>query len=157
MKDYDESGGIGDISSSEVSRLSVTSAKTNDSFEKPASDRQCCVEILAYSEVARVQNPSIKFVILIKGCKTKFQLYVYFPKIDLLIRTTAITLTDTNEKPNIMGMFAFFLSINLQINTLFPNAIGYTEQIKCGWKRAYNKSGYNYFPFLFHKKFQKAL
>ena len=129
IKDYEDES-IGGISNYEVGRLSVTSAKTSDSFDKPGSDRQCCV-------VLKQQNKNIK------ACKTKFQLYVYFTEIDLLIRTTTITLVDTNQRANIMGIFAFFLSIN---HTLFPNVIGYTEKMKCGWQRAYNKCGYKYNP-----------
>ena len=105
IKDYEDES-IGGISNYEVGRLSVTSAKTSDSFDKPGSDRQCCVEILAFSEVLKQQNKNIKFVVLIKACKTKFQLYVYFTEIDLLIRTTTITLVDTNQRANIMGIFA---------------------------------------------------
>lgn len=156
IKDF-EPGSLKDISQYPAMRLSVTSAKTSDCFYKRASDRQCCVELLAFSEVVRKQNKDVKFAVLIKACKTVFQLYVYFNKIDLLIRTSPITLVDTTKKaPNIMGMFAFFLSINHQINTLFHDAIKYTETMRCGWQEAYSGCGYDYFPFFAPCKFTKT-
>ena len=39
------------ISHRYVHSLTVTSAKTKDTFNKIGSDRQCCVEILAFSEI----------------------------------------------------------------------------------------------------------
>ena len=93
------------ISHRHVHSLTVTSAKTKDTFNKIGSDRQCCVEILAFSEIVRVLNPTIEFVVLIKACKSTFQIYIYFTRTDLLVRTTQIALTDANHKAKIMLYF----------------------------------------------------
>ena len=124
----------------------MTSAKTKDTFNKLGSDRQCCVEILAFSEVIRALNPTVEFVLLIKGCKDAFQVYVYFTRTDLLVRTTKILLTDTNNKAEVMGMFALFLALNIQINQKFPDAIENIEDMKCGWKKAFSESNNDYYP-----------
>ena len=148
IKDY-ESHSIAGVSHSEVGRLSITSAKTSDTFGKIGSDRQCTVEVLAFSEVLKQLNANIKFVILIKACKSKFQLYIYFTQNDVLLRTTEIHLTDQHQQANVMGMFAFFLTINHQINT---EMMEFTEDMKCGWQKAYEKLGQNYLSYLSPQK-----
>lgn len=56
----------------------------------------------------KTQNQNIKFVVLIKACRTKFQVYVYSNEPDLLIRTSGIELENSQKASNIMGVFTFF-------------------------------------------------
>lgn len=105
IKDF-EPGTMDNISKYPATSLSIASAKINGTFDKPGTDRQCCIEILAFSKVINAQNERVKFVVLIKACRNKFQTYIYFNQIDL-IRTSPVELDNSLNAPNIIGVFAF--------------------------------------------------
>ena len=152
----------GDSNAMEVERLSATSVKTADTFHSKGSDRQCVVEILALSQVLLASNPDIELVAFLKACKTMFCLYIYYPKFDLLAKTTHIGLKQClpgiqhNEPQKMMGYFTFFLMLNHQFNHVFPQDLSQNIKLdfKCGWKGNVNPN--TYLPFLMPQKLRKS-
>ena len=105
-----------------VGRLSAASAKTFDTFSSKGSDRQCVIEILALSEFLQLSNPDLEFVVLLKACKNALCLFIYFPQVDVLVRTMRsipLKLQGSCSSNEVMGCFLFFLITNHQFNSFF--------------------------------------
>ena len=144
----------------EVGRVSATSVKTADTFHIKGSDRQCIVEILALSQVLLAKNPDLNLVAFLKVCKTVFCLYIYYPKLDLLAKTTHIGLKKClpeltyGEPENMMGYFTFFLMLNHQFNKVFPqDLLQNISDFKYGLKDNVNCNVY--LPYLIPQKLRK--
>lgn len=127
-------------------KLTATSAKTNITFSSKGSERQSIVELLALSEVLKISNgeENKNYYVLFKACQERFQAYLYFSAIDLLIKTDEIPLIDGSGCPNVMGYFSFFLLINLHVNTCLPELLNFNERMKSGWMAAYQSCSHKY-------------
>lgn len=146
------------IFKAQTSNILATSAKTKSSFSDKGSDRQCVIELLVLTQVLLQKNNSIKVVLLLKACKYFFQPYFYYPDYDLLIRTTKDIQLDISEGSGspieLMGHFAYFLIVNKFLNMEVPKQLfaDLGDNIKCGWKDAYQSSGSIYVDYLMPQK-----
>ena len=125
-------------------KLTATSAKTSITFSNKGSERQSIVELLALSEVLKISAGDKQFFVIFKACQERFQAYLYFTAIDLLIKTDEIPLINSNGCPHVMGYFSFFLMVNLHVNTCFPELLNFSEAMKSGWMAAYQSCSYKY-------------
>ena len=97
-----------------------TTAKTKGAFGSPGSNRQAVLELLALTEVLVREDPDVKAVVMLKACVTKFKMFVYFPKQDLLIMTCDVTLEESNNRESMMGCLILFFLLQHKINLEFP-------------------------------------
>ena len=97
-----------------------TTAKTKGAFGSPGSNRQAVLELLALTEVLVREDPDVKAVVMLKACVTKFKMFVYFPKQDLLITTCNVTLEESNNRESMMGCLILFFLLQHKINLEFP-------------------------------------
>ena len=145
----DTSNTIPLVKKSEIGKLSAASAKTNTTFSHKGSDRQCVMEVLALAEVLKLLNPDIKVVVLLKICRVRFQIYVYFTGFDLLIRTAEVPFHDPPQAPSsnsMMAYFIYFMILNQYLNTSLPSMLQSVVAMQCGWLEAYNSCGHKYLP-----------
>ena len=50
-----------------------TTAKSKAAYDKPGSDRQAVVELLALTEVLRREKPDVQVVMILKTCTIKLK------------------------------------------------------------------------------------
>lgn len=140
----------------DCSRLTTATLKSPNVYENPGSDRQAVIELLSLTEVLLQNNPSMQCSVIIKACRSCYRPYFYFPKHDVLIRTSLdISLqSTTSDEINHEFIGSFILSLmmyhlyNMQLFKCLES-----EQDKCGWSSSYAASKMKFDPHIYPQSY----
>ena len=132
------------------SRITPTTVKSLNFYRNPGSDRQAIVELLSLAEVLRQKNPVIQCLIMIKACRSFCRPYFYFPKSDVIIRTSSdINLVSTTDEINheLIGSFILSLMMHHLYNRQLFECLD--PKVECGWASSYAASKMKYDPYIY--------